>query len=80
MCDFGIIKPMPGEATDLTTSPCGTSAYMSPEYHQGQVSIKLDSFSFGVVLLELLTSLPPVDYDRDGADLVSLFQTYQQSC
>lgn len=67
---------MPGEATDLTTSPCGTSAYMSPEYHQGEVSIKLDSFSFGVVLLELLTSLPPVDYDRDGADLVSLI-TFQ---
>ncbi|ENN70294.1 hypothetical protein YQE_12805, partial [Dendroctonus ponderosae] len=70
LCDFGIVKLLPGQLTAVETSPCGTSAYMSPEYHRGDISIKLDTFSFGVVLLELLTSLAPLDYNRQGADLV----------
>lgn len=71
LCDFGIVKLLPSQKTDMHTTLYGTSAYMSPEYHRGDVSIKLDTFSFGVVLLELLTSLPPLDYNRQGADLVT---------
>lgn len=33
--------------------------------------MKLDTFSFGVVLLELLTGLPPLDENREGNDIVS---------
>lgn len=43
---------------------------MSPEAFRGDVSVKLDVFSFGVVLLELLTGLPPLDGDREHHDLV----------
>ncbi|XP_071449817.1 interleukin-1 receptor-associated kinase 4-like [Hetaerina americana] len=55
----------------LTTTVLGTSAYMAPEAFRGDVSVKLDTFSFGVVLLELLTSLPPYDGNREGCDLVT---------
>lgn len=48
----------------------GTSAYMAPEAFRGDISVKIDTFSFGVVLLELLTSLPPIDEERNGTDLV----------
>lgn len=44
---------------------------MAPEANIGDVSVKTDSFSFGVVLLELLTGLPPIDQNRDGIDIVT---------
>lgn len=34
--------------------------------------MKMDTFSFGVVLLELLTALPTFDPDREGRDLVRI--------
>ncbi|XP_041348348.1 interleukin-1 receptor-associated kinase 4-like [Gigantopelta aegis] len=49
----------------------GTSAYLAPEAFQFDVSAKLDSYSFGVVLLELITGLPPFDNDREEKDLWS---------
>lgn len=45
---------------------------MAPEAFRGDISVRLDTFSFGVVLLELLTSLPPMDENREGADLVRI--------
>ena len=47
-----------------------TSAYMAPEAVRGEVTVKLDVFSFGVVLLELLTGLPAMDQEREVGDLV----------
>jgi serine/threonine protein kinase len=41
----------------LTGAAVGTQGYMPPEYiTQGQVSEKLDMYSFAVVLIELMTS------------------------
>ncbi|KFM68713.1 putative LRR receptor-like serine/threonine-protein kinase, partial [Stegodyphus mimosarum] len=49
---------------------------MAREAFNGDVSIKLDTFSFGVVLLELLTGLPPYDVSREDRDLV----TFMENC
>ncbi|XP_018324435.1 protein Tube [Agrilus planipennis] len=71
LCDFGIIKLLPNQNTNTSTTVFGTSAYMAPEAFRGDISIKLDTFSFGVVILELLTSLPPFDSQREDCDIVT---------
>ncbi|KJE89604.1 hypothetical protein CAOG_01039 [Capsaspora owczarzaki ATCC 30864] len=38
----------------------GTAQYICPEYHhEGKVSIKTDVYSYGMILLELVTGQPP---------------------
>ncbi|XP_069674519.1 interleukin-1 receptor-associated kinase 4-like [Periplaneta americana] len=71
--DFGLVRlgQQHGNTLTMTTTVLGTSAYMAPEAFRGDVSIKLDTFSYGVVLLEILTGLPPYDEKREGHDLVT---------
>lgn len=70
-----MIKLSPSQNTATATTVFGTSAYMAPEAFRGDISVKMDTFSFGVVLMELLTSLPPIDESREGTDLVRIFNT-----
>ena len=74
--DYGIsrIGPQSSETTE-TSAIIGTTVYMAPEYlMMGTVSYKIDSFSFGVVLLEVLTGLPALDEGREEISLVSHIQ------
>ena len=36
----------------------GTQVYMAPEYKNGNLSTKVDTFAFGLVIIETLTGLP----------------------
>lgn len=72
--DFGIARLGSGweETTKILTSKwCGTPVYMADEALRGSITVKMDTFSFGVVLLELLTGLPPFDSDRSEPALLS---------
>ncbi|KAF5292636.1 hypothetical protein FQA39_LY13969 [Lamprigera yunnana] len=71
LCDFGLVKLITNQNTNTSTTAFGTSAYMAREAFRGDVSVKLDTFSFGVVLLELITGLPPLDENREGLDIVT---------
>ncbi|KAL7131065.1 hypothetical protein ABFS83_13G174900 [Erythranthe nasuta] len=55
--DFGIAKRFKGNETeDRTGRVVGTYGYMSPEYAMhGRYSIKSDVFSFGVIVLEIVS-------------------------
>ncbi|XP_063878867.1 interleukin-1 receptor-associated kinase 4-like [Scylla paramamosain] len=76
--DFGLVRLGSGgthTATLIkTTTVFGTSAYMAPEAFRGDISVKMDTFSFGIVLLELLTGLPSYQEEREGCDLLSYVQ------
>ncbi|KAL0911305.1 hypothetical protein M5K25_019437 [Dendrobium thyrsiflorum] len=55
--DFGMARLFKGDAThEMTSRIVGTYGYMAPEYViHGHFSIKSDVFSFGVLILEIIT-------------------------
>ncbi|CAO2163866.1 unnamed protein product [Urochloa humidicola] len=55
--DFGLAKAfVRDQSRDVTIRPVGTLGYMPPEYaYFGHVSTKTDMFSFGVIILEMVT-------------------------
>ncbi|XP_039813743.1 probable serine/threonine-protein kinase PBL7 isoform X2 [Panicum virgatum] len=75
LSDFGLAKLGPvGDKTHVTTRVMGTHGYCAPEYAStGQLTIKSDIYSFGVVFLELITGRRPHDSNRppEEQDLVA---------
>eukprot|EP00253_Pinus_taeda_P020948 PITA_20948 len=56
IADFGLARLFPEDLTHVSTRVAGTYGYMAPEYAMhGQLSVKADVYSFGVLLLELVT-------------------------
>lgn len=73
IADFGMARLFPEDHTHVNTRVAGTNGYMAPEYlMHGRLSAKADVFSFGVVVLELITgqknsSFSPIS---DGQNLL----------
>ncbi|KAK9734617.1 hypothetical protein RND81_04G152200 [Saponaria officinalis] len=63
--DFGLVKLAPDKEKSVATRLAGTFGYLAPEYAvTGKITTKVDVFSYGVVLMELLTGLVALDEDR----------------
>ncbi|OMP03809.1 hypothetical protein COLO4_10189 [Corchorus olitorius] len=63
--DFGLVKLAPDGEKSVATRLAGTFGYLAPEYAvMGKITTKVDVFSYGVVLMELLTGLTALDEER----------------
>ncbi|KAF4353889.1 hypothetical protein F8388_007415 [Cannabis sativa] len=64
--DVGLARLVPPSVADSVTqyrmtATAGTFCYIDPEYQQtGMLGIKSDIYSFGVLLLQLITAKPPM--------------------
>ncbi|XP_034031976.1 interleukin-1 receptor-associated kinase 4 isoform X2 [Thalassophryne amazonica] len=72
--DFGLTRASAkkSSATMMTECIVGTRAYMAPEALRGEITPKSDVFSFGVVLLEILSGLAPADENREPQLLMDM--------
>ncbi|CAI9779921.1 unnamed protein product [Fraxinus pennsylvanica] len=69
VADFGLAKITSDVNTHVSTRVMGTFGYMAPEYaSSGKLTDKSDVFSFGVMVLELITGRRPVDSNQSFMD------------
>ncbi|KAL6544207.1 LRR receptor-like serine/threonine-protein kinase FEI 1 [Orobanche gracilis] len=60
--DFGLAKLLEDEESHITTIVAGTFGYLAPEYMQsGRATEKTDVYSFGVLMLEIVSGKRPTD-------------------
>ncbi|KAF8392938.1 hypothetical protein HHK36_021178 [Tetracentron sinense] len=62
VADFGFAKLIPEGVSHMTTRVKGTLGYLAPEYAMwGKVSESCDVYSFGILLLEIMTGRKPIE-------------------
>lgn len=63
--DFGLAKLLGSELSYITTRVMGTFGYVAPEYAStGMLNERSDVYSFGILIMEIISGRNPVDYSR----------------
>jgi hypothetical protein len=69
--DFGLAKLLKADQTKTFTDIRGTKGYVAPEWHRKlPVTVKVDVYSFGIVLLEIICCRKSVDHDLSEEEAI----------
>ncbi|CAJ2674349.1 unnamed protein product [Trifolium pratense] len=75
--DFGLVRLAPEGQASFQTRIAGTFGYLAPEYAvTGRVTTKVDVYSFGVILMEMITGRRALDNSQpeENIHLVTWFR------
>ncbi|XP_050131231.1 receptor protein kinase TMK1-like isoform X6 [Malus sylvestris] len=75
--DFGLVRLAPEGKASIETRLAGTFGYLAPEYAAtGRMTLKVDVYSFGVILMELITGRRAIDESQpeESLHLVTWFR------
>ncbi|KAL3748220.1 hypothetical protein ACJRO7_009453 [Eucalyptus globulus] len=81
IADFGLARCLDPEKSHLSTGIAGTLGYMAPEYVvRGQLTEKADVYSFGVLVLEILSGRKNSVFGQvSGSVLQSVWKQYKSN-
>ncbi|XP_030531395.2 cysteine-rich receptor-like protein kinase 42 [Rhodamnia argentea] len=81
IADFGLARCLDPEKSHLSTGIAGTLGYMAPEYLvKGQLTEKADVYSFGVLVLEILSGRKNSVFGQvSGSVLQSVWKHYKSN-
>ncbi|KAJ9554549.1 hypothetical protein OSB04_018594 [Centaurea solstitialis] len=76
IADFGLSKLVDRNQTQVRTNMRGTPGYLAPEWLSSIITEKVDVYSFGIVLLEILCGRKNFDISQpeESRHLLALFQ------
>ncbi|XP_027360223.1 receptor protein kinase TMK1-like [Abrus precatorius] len=75
--DFGLVRLAPEGQASFETRLAGTFGYLAPEYAvTGRVTTKVDVYSYGVILMEMITGRRAIDNSQpeENIHLVTWFR------
>ncbi|KAK9134538.1 hypothetical protein Syun_013868 [Stephania yunnanensis] len=76
--DFGLAKLLKPGQTNTFTGIRGTRGYVAPEWHRNlPVTVKVDVYSFGIVLLEIVCCRRNLDMNRSEDEAVLADWVYE---
>ena len=79
--DFGLAKLLKADQTRTTTGIRGTRGYVAPEWFRNMpITVKVDVYSYGVLLLELLCCRKNFDPDIEGERRILSDWAYDCCC
>lgn len=75
VADFGFARTGPTEPgqSQIQTDVRGTAGYVDPEYlRSNHLTIKSDVFSYGILLLEILSGRRPIEVRRVATERITV--------
>jgi len=76
LSDFGLSKMIDRDKNQVVTRMRGTPGYLAPEWLTSQITEKVDIYSFGVVVMEIISGRKNLDYSQpqENVHLISILQ------
>ncbi|XP_051222493.2 G-type lectin S-receptor-like serine/threonine-protein kinase SD2-5 [Lolium perenne] len=76
LSDFGLCKLIDRDISQVVTRMRGTPGYLAPEWLTSQITEKADIYSFGVVVMEVISGRKNIDTSRseESVHLITLLE------